>query len=266
MTLFRRHFPGDRRRPALALHCMMGSGAGWGPIAEGLGGRVDLHALDLPGHGRSPRLAAIAPGEIMATTLTAARAEAKRLAAGSADHRVDLLGHSFGAVAALALAVEDPARVRSLTLIEPVMFAALPAPARDPDGLLAALEGFEAAGDRAGATAAFLRYWDGPDLDAVPPLTRDQLIAQMAAVLDTMAHIYHDRAGILVPGGLESLAAPVMFITGASSPPVIAEIAAALAARLPDVGRATVPGAGHMAPLTRPAAVAELIAVNLDRA
>ena len=57
-----------------------------------------------------------------------------------------------------------------------------------------------------------------------------------------------------------------MFITGASSPPVIAEIAAELAARLPDVGRATVPGAGHMSPLTRPAAVAELIAVNLDRA
>ena len=100
----------------------------------------------------------------------------------------------------------------------------------------------------------------------MPPLTRDQLIVQMAAVRDTMPDIYHDRTGILAPGGLERLAAAVMFITGASSPPVIAEIAAALAARLPDVGRATVPGAGHMAPLTRPAAVAELIAVNLDRA
>ena len=64
-----RHWPGNPGRPALALHCMMGSGAGWGPIAEGLGGRVDLHALDLPGHGRSPRLAAIAPGEIELTRM-----------------------------------------------------------------------------------------------------------------------------------------------------------------------------------------------------
>ena len=46
MTLFRRHFPGDRRRPALALHCMMGSASYWGPIADRLGGAVDLRAFD----------------------------------------------------------------------------------------------------------------------------------------------------------------------------------------------------------------------------
>ena len=32
-----RHWPGDPGRPALALHCMMGSASYWGPIADRLG-------------------------------------------------------------------------------------------------------------------------------------------------------------------------------------------------------------------------------------
>ena len=47
---------------------------------------------------------------------------------------------------------------------------------------------------------------------------------------------------------------------------MVGEIFDTLAARLPDARRATVPGAGHMVPLTHPAEVAGLVAVNLDRA
>jgi lipase len=39
---------------------------------------------------------------------------------------VHLIGHSFGATVALRLAIEAPERVASLTLIEPVLFAAAP--------------------------------------------------------------------------------------------------------------------------------------------
>lgn len=263
--LYHRHWAGDAARPALALHCMMGNGAGWGQIAARLDGRVELHALDLPGHGRSPAWDA-EQGSLAEVTLAAARDRITALAAQSADGRVDLFGHSLGAVLALRLAVETPDRIRSLSLVEPVMFAALPPAARDPDGLLDRLRAFERAGDRATATAAFLRYWDGPDLDRLPEPGRAQMVTQMAGVMDTMPDLYEDRGGILRPGGLESLSAPVMLISGAASATVIAGIAAALAARLPDVGRASVPGAGHMAPLTHPDQVAGLIAVNLDRA
>ena len=65
---------------------------------------------------------------------------------------------------------------------------------------------------------------------------------------------------------LEAIDAPVLLISGAESPPVIHAIAGALAGRLPDVGRANVPGAGHMLPITHPDEVAGLIGVNLDRA
>ena len=47
---------------------------------------------------------------------------------------------------------------------------------------------------------------------------------------------------------------------------MVGEIFDTLAARLPDARRATVPGAGHMAPVTHPAEVSALVAGNLDRA
>lgn len=65
-----------------------------------------------------------------------------------------------------------------------------------------------------------------------------------------MPPLSQDSANILRDGGLEAIDAPVMLISGENSPPVIHAIADALAGRLPDVGRATVPGAGHMLPLT----------------
>ena len=49
--IHKRHWPGDKDRPALALHCMMGNAAYWGPIAKRLDGRVDLMGFDMPGHG-----------------------------------------------------------------------------------------------------------------------------------------------------------------------------------------------------------------------
>ena len=75
----------------------------------------------------------------------------------------------------------------------------------------------------------------------------------------------HDSANILRDGGLESVDAPVLIVMGGDSPPVIPAIADALAARLPDVGRATVPGAAHMLPITHPGPVTDLIRLNLER-
>ena len=54
--------------------------------------------------------------------------------------------------------------------------------------------------------------------------------------------------------------------TGVDSPKETELRLGLLAARLPDVGRARVPGAGHMLPITHPHQVAELIGLNLDRA
>ncbi|CAM3117350.1 alpha/beta fold hydrolase [Paracoccus nototheniae] len=252
-----RHWPGDPDRPALALHCMMGSGSGWGAIARGLDGLVDLRGFDMPGHGRSDDWAPAPDGPDYHTAVT-------RLAAAMIGRPLDLIGHSFGATVALRIAVAAPEAVRSLTLIEPVLFAARPDPAQD--ALDVQLAERLAAGQDEQATAGFLAVWGAQPLSRMPPEAQALMTRQIRLIAATHDALRHDSARILRDGGLESIAAPVMLIQGADSPPVIAGIAEALADRLPDVGRATVPGAGHMAPLTHPAQVAGLIAVNLERA
>lgn len=260
-----RHHPVGAGRPALALHCMMGSGAIWMAIAGRLGGRVDLSAPDLPGHGRSP-VWQPAEGGYFSAVCAGVQPILESLADGSADGRVDLIGHSLGAVAALRLAADAPSRIRSLTLVEPVLFAALPPHQRDPGGLLDRLDQLVSAGAAEDATAAFLRHWDGPDLAALPEPARAAMTRQMAGVMDAMPDLYRDRSAILTPGALEAISAPVMLIEGAETRPVIPAITAALAERLPGAVPRTVAGTGHMAPVTRTAAVADLIAENLDRA
>ncbi len=258
MTLFERHFAGDPDRPALALHCMMGSSNAWTPMAGHLDGLVDLRAFDNPGHGRSPDWQPM-DGIDLHTFVT-------RHAAGLIDRPLDLIGHSFGATVALRIAVGAPHAIRSLTLIEPVLFAAAPPEARDAED--ARLAPFAAAGDIDGMIGRFMSDWGAPGAGAIPddPARADRLRRQMGLVIDTNAALMQDRAQILRDGGLEGIEAPVMLISGAESPPIIQQIAEALAARLPDVGRATVPGAGHMLPLTHAQAVADLTRMNIERA
>ena len=236
---------------------MMGSGRYWGPIAERLPTRPDLRGFDMPGHGRSDAWAP-APGDPdLHTAVT-------RIAAAMIERPLDLIGHSFGATVALRIAVAAPEAIRSLTLIEPVLFAAANADAEAAQ--TAELITLLKARQDAEAARRFLSVWGEQPFDELSPIAQQQMARQVHLVAEGNDVLIHDAANILRPGGLEAIDAPVMLISGANSPPVIAEIAEALAARLPDVGRAEVPGAGHMSPITHPDQVAGLIEVNLERA
>lgn len=255
--VYQRHWPGDNDRPAVALHCMLASGGYWGPIAERLNGQVDLQAFDMPGHGRSGDWSQEPGGPDYHTTVT-------RIAASFIDRPLDLIGHSMGATVALRIAVAAPDAVRSLTLIEPVLFAAAPdstQQSRDAEILALMAEGREK-----DATRAFIDAWGAQSFDEMSLRAQDQMQRRIGMVANNVAALSHDNANILREGGLEAIDAPVLLISGEDSPPVVHAIADALALRLPDVGRATVPGAGHMLPITHPDQVAGLIKVNLDRA
>ncbi|MFC3571600.1 alpha/beta fold hydrolase [Paracoccus simplex] len=254
-ALHLRHWPGAEERPALALHCMMGNAGYWKPIAADLRHRVRIAAPDLPGHGQSPDWAGGPPDYHTFVT---------RAAAALIDRPLDLIGHSMGATVALRIAVAAPEAVRSLTLIEPVLFAA--APEVMNDALLDDVAARLAAGADAEAAQVFLGVWGGLDWQSQTPAGQARLTRQIHLVQASNEALRQDSANILREGGLEAIDAPVLIVMGAESPPVIPAIADALAARLPDVGRARVPGAGHMLPITHPRQVAELIGLNLDRA
>ncbi|UXU74798.1 MULTISPECIES: alpha/beta fold hydrolase [unclassified Paracoccus (in: a-proteobacteria)] len=254
-ALHLRQWPGVVDRPALALHCMMGSGAYWQPIARALADRVRITAPDMPGHGDSPEWAGPPPDYHTHVT---------REVAALIDRPMDLIGHSMGATVALRIAIAAPEAVRSLTLIEPVLFAAAPDPLQD--AVMRHVLDHLKHGRAEDAARIFLDTWGGLDWQGQSPAGRARLARQVTLVADSNPVLREDTAHLLRPNGLENIDAPVMIVMGQDSPAVIAAIADALAARLADVGRAVVPGAGHMLPITHPKQVAEIIGINLDRA
>lgn len=241
---------GSGPRKAVALHCSLAHAGAWEGLALRLAYALEIRAFDLPGHGGSGPTS----GDLLDQTAAMALALI-------GEERVDLLGHSFGAVACLQVALLRPDLVRSLALYEPVFFAA----AAGFD--LAPLRAFEvplATGDADEAARQFHALWGmGLRWEDLPPRQRAAMAEQMPVIPAASAALYHDRAGLLAPGRLESLTAPVLLMAGTASPPVTAAINAGLAARLPVARRVVLPGAGHMGPLTHPHAVAAEIRAHL---
>ena len=257
MTGFARHW-GQGGEAALLLHCSLAHSGAWDGVARALAERLRLSAPDLVGHGRGP-----APDPARDYHDQCTEVALGHLPPG----RSHLIGHSFGATVALRLALDHPERIASLTLFEPVLFAA----ARGRPGWsahVASMAGIGprlASGDAAGATRDFLAQWGGGvPLEAMPSAQRSYMIDRIWVVPASAPALEEDSARLLPRLG--QLTCPVLLIEGETSPPVIAEIQSALAAAIPQARRAVIAGAGHMAPVTHPADVAGAIAVMLDAA
>ncbi|KIC35553.1 alpha/beta fold hydrolase [Leisingera sp. ANG-M7] len=251
--MYHRNF-GNGPRPVLAVHCSLAHSGAWRGVAEQMAEEVTLSAFDMLSHGRSPDWDGQGNYQLLNM-----QAGLSLLTAS-----VDLVGHSFGATVALRMAMARPDLVRSLTLIEPVLFAA--ARGEDPAAFAALEEASQpaeaawASGDRELATRLFNRMWGTgevkwPDL---PEPARAAMLRAMPAVIGSHGTLYDDENGILAPGALDAVAMRVQILTGADSPPVIPAIARSLSRRL-DAAHTAVPGAGHMLPITHPQETAALL-------
>lgn len=252
-------YEGAERR-ALAIHCTLGHVGAWRGLAAALKADVSLLALDLPSHGRSGIWDRTGNVHDVATDM--ARALMRE--------PMDLIGHSFGATVALRIAVESPELVRSLTMIEPVYFAA--AIQDDPDILVAhkkASEPLDAAfssGDEREAARVFHRDWgDGSDWEDLPERMRDHMARLVHYVPASGAFLHHDSAGLLTGDRMARAAMPAVLIEGDQSPPMSGRVAISLEKRLPDVERVIIKGVGHMLPVTHPDLVAEPVRALLAR-
>lgn len=237
--------------PALLVHCTLAHGGEWTGLSRHLPGR--LVAPDMPGHGRSP-LWSPDHGDFHDLATTALRDLA--LAEGRPVH---LVGHSFGGTVALRLALESPELVRSLVLIEPVLFALVRQGGRDAGNR--AFEAAWARGDREATARAFLAAWGaGEDWAALPPRQRAYILDRIALVPAQDPVLREDGPGLLRPGRLEALDRPALLVAGTVSPPVAGEIVDRLGERLPQAETLRISGAGHMLPLTHPEVLGPAIA------
>ncbi len=240
-------------QPLALIHCGLAHGNVWKPFLAALNMDVDPILIELPGHGdaedwdRSRDFA----DQALEIALDALPADP-----------VPLIGHSFGAVLALRLAVERPSRVSSLVLIEPVFYAAV----SDSflfDKLRRVMTPFAEKtreGSHAIAAKAFHRLWGGGDAwEDIPEMQRRYMVDRIELVLAGEPLLWEDQPGLLRIGRIEALDMPVTIVEGESSHPVMTKIVDALGARMPDAEGITVPGAGHMVPLTHPMPVAEAV-------
>lgn len=239
----------DPRPTVIALHCSLGSGRQWGRLAEALGEDFRLIAPDLSGYG------AHQGRPILPTTLSD---EVAALAdqIDRVDGPVHLVGHSYGGAIAFKMASSErwAGRVRSLTLIEPV----LPTLLRDNPADRRLHDLFADMGTRIHvdlwngsymeALDRFLDYWRGTG-------PREEISGEARLrMIEVIEKVAFDFTAILgevnVASAAAALRVPTLLVSGGLSPFMTQRIVARLAALVPGAEARHLPHAGHMLPLT----------------
>lgn len=250
-------------RPAVVcLHSSAASGRQWRRLVADGGDAWQWHTPDLFGHGDRPGWPELMPSQLSV--------EANGVLAGlplRPEQGFHLVGHSYGGAVALQIALQQPRRVLSLTLYEPVAFGVLPAlgpnePEWEEICDVAATAG--AALDRSDALAAarhFCAYWQGrdvwPELDEAQ---RQRLAASMPTVRRHFDALFAARWSDSLLGLLNM---PVRLICGTHTRASARRVAQSLSVRLPQARLNWLEGADHMAPIADAGRVNALILASL---
>ncbi len=239
--------------PLVIAHGLFGSARNWGAVAKRLARGREVIAVDLRNHGESPH-----DPDASYPALAADLAELIDAEGG----RADLLGHSMGGKAAMALALIAPSRVARLVVadIAPVAYG------HSQIGYVRAMQGVALGGvaRRSDADAALAATVPDPALRAFllqslaigPDGARWRL--DLATLADQMPEIMDFPA---IDGRFEG---PTLFLTGGASDYVRAEHWPEILARFPNARRETLPGVGHWLHAEAPQAFAAAVAAFLD--
>lgn len=234
--------------PTLMIHCALARHEALLPLAKALGGAT---LFDMPGHGQSGDW----DGKTEYQGLIA------DIAASQCDGPTHLIGHSFGATAALRLAVTRPDLVSRLTLIEPVYFVA----AKGTEAHRMHAKVFRPfvmamlTGDEAKAAQVFNDLWGETPWTDLSERRQTDLTKRIHLIVAGAAAIEEDASGITSAERLAEVKVPVTLIRGSETVEVIAAIHETLVARLPNATDHVVSGAAHMLPMTHTDQVAEII-------
>ena len=249
--------------PVLCLHSNASSSGQWRGLMEMLSPHWRVLAPDLLGAGRS------AAWPVAAGARLQHELEALAPVLQSLGDRFHVVGHSYGAALAMAIAQAAPQRVASAVLFEPTTFPLLNRPGPgDPaaTGIAAAATAAIAAvdrGDLAGAAEGFIDFWMGPGSWAAMPVVRRGPVAEsMRPIRQWTEAIFAES---WPAAGLARMAMPVLLLGGDQSPASARDLLPILASRLPQATVQVLPGLGHMAPVTHPERVNPLIVDFLQR-
>ncbi|WP_299917418.1 alpha/beta hydrolase [uncultured Roseobacter sp.] len=234
--------------PALILIHGVGLRAeAWAAMMPALAGHFTVYALDMPGHGFSPRAGETDLGDYTA------RAGAF---IDALQEPVCLAGHSMGAMIALALGAKKPRQISGVAAISAIY-------RRSPDAAQAVQARAKALqkADAPDPTATLERWFgnapqgDGKQAaEACRAWLSDADPAGYAAAYSVFAH--HDGPS---DDDLRNLTCPTLFMTGGQDPNSTAEMSEEMAARCPRGRCVVLEDAAHMLPMTHPDAAVDAI-------
>jgi pimeloyl-ACP methyl ester carboxylesterase len=265
MTISDISFARDQNSCVIALHCSLGSGRQWVKLTEALGRAYRVIAPDIAGYGDNrgnfdlPLTLADEVAFLMDRIDAAARP-------------IHLVGHSYGGAIAFKIATASKlaGRVRSLTLIEPVLPTLLKENAADRrlHDLFAQLARNVSADLGRGmyieAIDRFMSYWNGSGpAEPLPPEAKLRMIERIEKLAyDFRAALAEENLTVAAA----SIKVPTLLFSGGLSPYMTQRIVGRLASLIGGAEAHHLPSAGHMLPLTHARHINPLIAAHIMRA
>jgi pimeloyl-ACP methyl ester carboxylesterase len=259
----------DERGTGPAIVLVPGScatGAAFRPMIEAWGGHFRTVTTSLLGYGGTAERRSVDDPSI---AHEAAAVEAVVRKAAARDEPVHLVGHSFGGLVAVAVALRQMVSLASLTVLEAPAMEALrerPEDAEHYRAFRAMNESYFAAfarGDR-GAAAQMMEFYGGPGTYAAwPPRVRAYVEETTHVnILDWQtAYAFPLSASLL-----SALQVPTLVLWGGVSNPAAQRANARLAQAIRGSTSGSVEGAAHFMIATHAAEVARRVAEHIHRA
>jgi pimeloyl-ACP methyl ester carboxylesterase len=235
------------------------TGSAWRGVVAGLNGRFRTVTTSLPGYGgtRDRRTGT--------ETTIDRQAEVVEAVIRHTGDPVHLVGHSFGALACLDVALCGLHPLMSLTLIEPVTFGLL-----RQQGEIALHEAFVAMreeylqsfdqGNREAARRVVDYLCGQGSFDGLPARMREHVVQT------TPTHILDMRTAFDPPlSAFANILLPTLVVRGACSPPSLQRSAEILSGALANASLHTLPDAIHFMPGTHAAELADLIGEHIRK-
>jgi pimeloyl-ACP methyl ester carboxylesterase len=228
--------------PVVLLHSSLSSARQWQPLVKLLDVNYLVINIDILGYGKADKVA----DELHYNFDIEIDRIEKILANVASNQPFHLVGHSCGGAIALKLAVENPEKILSLSLYEPVAFHLLE---QGSEARLLA-DNFArkvAIGDSYQAAEIFTNFWNKVGFfRALPQKMQDLMARDMPKVSLDFKGLTSEKYSLK---DLNRITCKSLMMTGEKSPELSLLLANKITASLPNVMHKSFP-TGHMGPVS----------------